>query len=362
MNILIYISNTSNGGGTERAAITIANYLAEQSDHKILIATSYGKKDKFIFQISSRIELIYLDIQGRPILNLFSINRKIYALINRFQIDALISNEVMSIFFTLPAVKFGVRKVKLIVWDHFNFNVTLGKSGRQVARKLSARFADIVVVLTDRDKCYWEIKLQPKSKIICIPNPSPFFNPDNPYNASSRVVIAVGHLLPVKGFDMLIDIWKNLKDNYPINGWQQLIIGNGSEKENLEQKIIDYKLEDFVHVIPATNQIERYYKNAAFIVMTSHTEGLPMTLIEAQSFGLPIISFVDDVTMYGVAEIANKGTGFLVPQYDIRRFADDMWSLMQDNAYRLECSINAYEASERYNLKLISLAWLSLFM
>jgi glycosyltransferase involved in cell wall biosynthesis len=358
MNILFYISNISLGGGTERASITIANELAYNTDNRIYIVTAYGEPDRTVFTIDKNVVVVYLNTKGRPLTNLFSINKGISKAIGDYSIDTVVSNEVMSIYFTLPAVKLYSKKIKFIVWEHFNFNATLGKKGREIARKISARYADYVVTLTGKDKKLWETKLSPKAKIVTITNPAPFFNKENPYSSDSKIIIAIGHLNPVKGFDLLIHIWSILRKKYPdISGWQQYIIGNGSEKDKLENMIADEGLTDFIRLVPATREIEQYYSKAAFIVMTSHTEGLPMTLIEAQQFGLPAISFYHPEVMYGPGEIIEEGTGFLVNQYELETFADKMHDLMSDNTLRFNCSINSFNKSDRSHVDAVIQDW-----
>lgn len=359
--ILFYISNISLGGGTERASITIANALAEKTENKIVIVTAYGERGKSIFSISEKIKVVYLNISGRPFANLFSINKGIAKAIKDFKIDTVVSNEVMSVYFTLPATKFSKRKPRFIVWEHFNFNATLGKKGREIARKISAKYADTIITLTEKDKTLWECELTPRAKIISIPNPSPFTINENPYNPDSKRVIAIGHLIQVKGFELLVQIWSIIREKYPqVKGWKQLIIGEGSEKENLEKRIKELGLQEIVELVPATRNIENYYKNSAFIVMTSRTEGLPMTLIEAQQFGLPAVSFYSDKVMYGVGEIITNETGYLIDQFDLDGFADKIFELMNRENLRNKLSENSFENSLKFSKNLILDNWIKI--
>lgn len=357
MKILLYISDITLGGGTERAGISIANALSRLEGNQVAIVTLSAENEPTRFQVSEDVKIKSLGLKGRPIKLLPKIIFGIRKYVKEFSPDVFVSNEVMSVYFSLPAVKTKGKEIKYIVWEHFNFNITLGKKGREVARKISARFADFVVTLTEKDKQLWEEKLNPTAKVVCIPNPSPFHNLKNPYESSSKTIIAIGHLIPVKGFDLLIDSWKILKDNYEVSGWKQLIIGDGIEKETLRQKVNELGLGELIEFVPATTQIENYYRNASFIVMTSRTEGLPMTLIEAQQFGLPAISFYNDEVMYGVKDIVDEKSGVLVPQFDLELFAEKMNLLIQNETVRANYSNNSFVKSRNFNSEIIVKEW-----
>lgn len=357
-NILFYISNTSLGGGTERASISIANELAKDKSYKVYIITAYGIEDNFLFPISDRITVIFLNITGRPIFNLLKINSATRKTISKYKINTVISNEVMSVFFTLFGTRIQKKRVKFIAWDHFNFNTTLGKKGREIARKISAKYADTVVTLTNIDKKLWIEKQQPQAKIISIPNPAPFTYLNNPYSTDSKTIIAIGHLIPVKGYDLLIEIWSKLLDKHPdAKKWKQLVIGNGPEKEKLEGLISKSGLQDNIVLIPATSDIEQYYEQASFITLTSRTEGLPMVLIEALQFGLPAISFFHNEYMYGVSELIKSDSGFLINQFNFDLFAEKMYELISNKKLRESMSKESYKLSEEYRISKVVYSW-----
>ncbi len=72
-------------------------------------------------------------------------------------------------------------------------------------------------------------------------------------------------------------------------------------------------------MIPNTDNIEYYYKTASFFCLSSRYEGLPMVLLEAQSFNLPIVSY-DCLT--GPKELIEDGMdGLLVEPENIDMLA-----------------------------------------
>src|SRR5690606_34071372 len=95
------------------------------------------------------------------------------------------------------------------------------------------------------------------------------------------------------------------------------------------------------------------YSKSSFLVMSSKYEGLPMVLIEAQSFGLPIVSYD---CPHGPSEVVTNGiNGFLVDDQNIDALAEAMLTTMKSKELRKKMEksslINAkkYEADQVIN-------------
>lgn len=84
-----------------------------------------------------------------------------------------------------------------------------------------------------------------------------------------------------------------------------------------------------------------------------------MVLLEAQSVGLPAVSYM---CPSGPRDIITDGKdGFLVPHYDQETFAERLRTLMRDEELRRRMGQAAEVASHRYDLDIIMPQWLSLF-
>ncbi|SHG59739.1 glycosyltransferase family 4 protein [Flavobacterium johnsoniae] len=366
MNVLFLLGDSSLKGGTERSTIEIANNLAYNKDNRVFILSIYrsAKEDNQSFAIEK--EVIQASLyDNHPITKNFFFKalfylRTIYKLLfflKRNKINLLISVEVISVIFTYPTIIlirfFG--SIKYVVWEHFNFTVNLGLKLRDFCRKIAAKSADAIITLTDRDKRMWSENLFVKGKIISIPNSSPFEVTNTLYNSESKKIIAIGRLVPQKGFDLLIDVWKYLYDNYIIDEeWILQIIGDGPDSQELSQKIKNYNLQDKIILVPANNQIDRFYTNASFLCMTSRFEGLPMTLIEAKSFGLPIVSY-NCIT--GPEEIISEESGFLVEMNDFKSFAEKVYCLMNNSKLRFNMSNSSKKEVMRFSAEEVLLKW-----
>lgn len=98
------------------------------------------------------------------------------------------------------------------------------------------------------------------------------------------VVLAVGRLVPVKGFDLLIQAWQGIPDA------QLWIVGDGFEHEKLEKLIQQSNLQESVKLLGFRTDITELMQQASLYVMSSHYEGCPYTMIEALLSKTPMIS------------------------------------------------------------------------
>lgn len=360
-NILIFISDISGKGGTERAGITLANLLAKDPELNVFIFTSNSARTTF-FPIVKRITILrYKQARSNSKLRIFGVNKCLIGYIKQYNIDSVVCTEVMSVYFSFLVKFFSPKKVLLVVWDHFNFNVNLGKKSRSYARVLTSWVADNIVTVTKKDAILWNSKLYlNRGKIHHIPNFCPFSFDDykENYNSTSTIVLSIGHLTKVKGFDLLLQIWKLLDMNYTVpKEWKHIIVGEGPEKENLVRQIDEMGLVNRVEIHEPTSNISEYYSLSSFLCSTSRTESFGMTLLEAQYFNLPVISFFDKGVMYGPAEIIKGDNGILVEQFDLERYAECMFYFISSQEDRIKYSKNAINTVQRFSQEKIMALW-----
>ncbi|ALF59151.1 glycosyltransferase family 4 protein [Psychrobacter urativorans] len=352
MRLLILGGNFNNTGGTERVGSMLANSLSEAGYEIMLASISYG--DKPFFPINENIKIISLfNSPGRTLYRTPNIIYKIRSLLKEERIDTLIVVETMSVLFTLPAT-LGL-PVKHICWEHFNFNNDLGNSGRRIARQLAARYCDSVVTLTERDKECWLQGTNHKSQIIAINNPSPFPVQEYVKQENTKIVLAVGRLTPIKGFDLLLQSW--LEVNKAMPDWTLKIVGEGEDRSKLTNFLIENNLTDSVELVGNTDNVEEYYKQAEIFCLSSRFEGFGMVLVEALAFGLPIVSFDCEA---GPAEILENTGSILVAQNDIKHLASSLIKLMKDDEQRKSISLRSKEKAKIYQPENIISQWIDL--
>lgn len=323
--ICFLIGNLNNSGGTERVTTLIANALAQKDFQVSILSLVDGKQPFFELVPSIKTYSLYPEkISFKK--NFLGAVWRIRKFVTQYQIDTLIVVDSISCVFTVPAL-FGL-KIKHICWEHFNFNVNLGVKYRDIGRKWAAKYCDYVVTLTKRDKELWEQGIKNiKAKIIPIANPSPFEVQENIPSLDYKTILCVGRLTYQKGFDLLITAWARVAQQVP--DWKIVIVGSGEDELMLQQMAKDFAVEDSIVFAGQQKNMDTFYRQASFFCMTSRFEGLPMVLLEAQSYGLPIVAFDCDT---GPADlIENKKNGILVEPLDTTELADGIIELMNLN-------------------------------
>ncbi len=107
------------------------------------------------------------------------------------------------------------------------------------------------------------------------------------FDTSITNIVALGVLLPVKGYDKLIAATKLLKDDKL--KFKIRILGNGYLENELKKQIAALGVEDVVELIGFHYNPFPYLKQSQIFVMTSVSEGLPTALCEAMILGLPAV-------------------------------------------------------------------------
>lgn len=354
MRVLLLGGDFNNAGGTERVGSMLANGLSEAGYEIVLASIING--DKPFFPVNKDIKIVSLfSSPGRTLYRTPNLIYKIRKLLKDERIDTLIVVETMSILFTLPAT-LGL-PVKHICWEHFNFNSDLGKAGRRIARQLAARYCDSVVTLTERDKQYWLKGTRHKSQITAIANPCPFPVQEyiKPKPADTKIVLAVGRLTYIKGYDLLLEAWVDVNKIMP--GWKLKIVGEGEDRAKLTEFIESNGLTHSVELVGNTDNVAQYYREAEIFCLSSRFEGFPMVLLETLAFGLPVVSFDCDT---GPSEILKDTGSILVPQNDLNLLASSLIELMSDDKKRVTIILKSKEKAQVYQIENIINQWVRL--
>lgn len=353
MKVILLGGNFDNSGGTERVATIIANELALAGNEILFVSVHGGTKPFFELDPSIVVSALFQTV-GRNIFRAPILVARIRKLLLVENADALIVVESMLTLFTIPAV-IGI-PIRHICWEHFNFNIDLGRKGRRIARYLAAFFCDIVVTLTEKDRSYWLAHTQHRAHIVAIPNPSPFpvqIEREPPVNF--KIVLAVGRLVPEKGFDFLISAWKAIHVSFP--DWRLRIVGDGPDLASLEKLSQNLRIDNSIELLPATSDVAQHYRDASIYCLSSRFEGFGMVLVEALSFGVPIVSFDCEV---GPAVIL-KGTGSrLVPPEDVYALSKALLELIGDPGERQKISILSKQRAVFYQPETIIAQWLKI--
>lgn len=324
--VCFLVGSMSNSGGTERVTSLIANELVK-SNYQVFILNLEGCSKSF-FYLDSHIQIDSLYSKKTSLKwNYFSALWHIRNYVIKNSIESFVVVDSISCVLTIPAL-LGLR-INHICWEHFNFNQNVGLRLRDVGRKWAAKYCDYVVTLTERDKILWENSIKNiKAVIIPIPNPTPYENTGHYPSLKFKTILSLGRLTYQKGFDLLIDAWALVCDLNP--DWILRIVGSGEDEQQLKDQAKRLNIFDRIEFIPATQDVQHHYETSSFYCMSSRFEGLPMVLLEAQAFGLPIVAFDCDTGPSDIIE--NKVSGFLAENGNVKDLATKILLLLNSNS------------------------------
>ena len=233
---------------------------------------------------------------------------------------------------------------------------------------------DCMVTLTEHDLPIWKRHCRRVERI---------FNPvTTPPGQVSRLaekrMIAVGRLEDQKNFKDLVSAWSIVAERCP--DWRLEIFGEGKLEHALRSQIARLGLTGSVILRGVVKDIASEYSNSSALLMTSLHEGFPLALVEASSFGLPLISYdcptgpseiiidagdggdagnVPAATLDQAA--GNTPNGYLVPVGDVRTLADRICRIASDDNLRLRLGAASKASSHRFTPETIISAWEHLF-
>lgn len=123
------------------------------------------------------------------------------------------------------------------------------------------------------------------------------------------------------------------------------LVGDGPVRAGLEQLANDLAVQTRVRFMGQRLDTAAFFRAAGAFVMSSVSEGLPMSLLQAMSIGLPAV--VTDVG--GMREVLQRSDGGLrVPVRDVAAMADAMVRMAQDGAWRTACGERAHTAYQAH--------------
>ncbi|PCH55669.1 MAG: group 1 glycosyl transferase [Legionellales bacterium] len=356
MHIICIISSL-HSGGAERVLSELANHWVA-SKHRVSIITFDNIDAEPFYPLDPKINLIQL-VQNNSdpinfIMRVRRILKRIVCLRNTIKArnpDVILSfMDVTNINTLLAAI--GL-KVPVIVSERIHPAYSFMPKLYCILRIITYCFANVVVVQTKDMAAYFPKFIRHNIKVIPNYIKSHADISDKINNTSDvRNIIAIGRLCNQKGFDLLIQAFANIADNYPYI--ILTIYGTGSAREQLLLLIADLGLATRVFLPGTIQDIHNALLKADLFIFPSRYEGFPNALGEAMSVGLPVIA---SDCVGNVELVQDKHNGRLFPVGDIPKLASIMLELLEDPMQRIALVINAKKVVATYSRERILKLW-----
>lgn len=363
-----------NYGGIEKSIAALANILCE--DYNVEIACCYKLLDEPAFFIDKRVKIKYLLPDMVPNRDVFkkklkdkkfisALKEGLYSVkVLRYRKKEMVSyikNSNADIIIATRDIfdewlgEYGSSKALKIGWEHNHYHNDF-KYAKNIVRSVTN--LDYLVLVSKELKIFYSKNLvNSKCKCVYIPNVIDGL-PKRKSSLNEKRLVSVGRLSSEKGFIDLLKIFNFLLKKH--SDWKLDIIGDGSERENLESFINEHELNDSVtlHGFQNKDYIAKVFKNSSIYVMTSFTESFGIVLIEAMSYGIPCVAFD---SAEGAREIIDSGSnGLLVKSRSFLAMVRAIEKLMNNKEMRIKFGNQARNDSKKYTSSVVSEYWFDL--
>ncbi|WP_445381951.1 glycosyltransferase family 4 protein [Robiginitalea sp. IMCC43444] len=359
---LLYITNSIDGaGGLERVLSIKASYLAENNDYEVHIVSLFGNNSKTFYTFSPRIKLHKLNVSNFKLLTYISYFIQIRSFVSNLSPDLIsVCDDGIKGFFVPKLLK---SKFPIIYERHASIKLHQNEEKPNFFKKVWLNFFyrlmrrlgkdfDYFIVLTKGNLREWP----GLNNLRVIPNPLPF-NSAILSNHNNKTVICVANHGYQKGIDRLLKIWKIVSTQH--DEWKLHIYGKKDQGEKFVEMAKALKIATSVCFYDPVRDIAAKYQESSIYALTSRSEGFGMVLIEAMNHGVPCIAF--DCPSGPRDIILSNHDGYLVPDGDIKLFAESLLYLMSNKEIREIIGEKAHQSSKKYLPENICEMWDTLF-
>lgn len=212
----------------------------------------------------------------------------------------------------------------------------------RVAPKIYRRTPIVTLSNSSRRELIDELKFKPSMVQVVPPGIDPRFCV-GAVKSPTPLVVAVGRLVPVKQFDILVDALVRLRARHP--DLEAVIVGEGYRRDQLESQIHEARADRWLH-LPGRitdDEVIDLYRRAWVVASASAHEGWGMTLTEAAACGTPAVV----TRIAGHADAVAEGrSGLLADSPD--DLVSGLDRVLSDAALRHRLSAGAIEHAEQF--------------
>lgn len=168
--------------------------------------------------------------------------------------------------------------------------------------------------------------------------------------------LCVGRFVSWKKFPNLVKCFSEL--NPQQNKLKLALCGYGPDRENILKAIEEKQLQDYVEIFDSTYDTNDLYKRSKVFCLFSSVEGNPIVILEAMSYGLPIISTYTG----GIPDVVqNKVNGFLFNYEDLASGVECMKNVLFDKELYCSMSNESLKLVKKYSIDNTYIAYRGLF-
>lgn len=348
MKIAFVISSLYKGGAERVASILINAWEKEGHDVYVFLTS---KPTSRTYEISEKIKVINITKKSRissiPIFKSNALKKEF----NRYNPDVVVSFLTTPSFYAAKAAK--KCHIPFICSERSDPHKTKNIIYKCL-RMITFKNANHIVFQGEYALKYFPKKIQCKSSIII----NPCRVPTNLKQSTEKYIISAGRLERLKGFDLLIDAFSQIRDIIP--DYKLKIFGNGSESHNLQSKINKLGLENKISLHPFSDKIFEEISKSSVFVLSSRYEGMPNTLCEALLLGVPCVATDCPIGLSRML-VKDKENGVICKNENSMNLAEGILEILNNyDFYKKNSTNNIKYYSSLLNPEIIANEWIKL--
>ena len=352
MKICFLLDDYSATGGIQTVVPIVANELTKY--HEVYVLSMYQEhSDNNVNLYKKEIKPTAL-IEGRKkyIRQAFKVVSKLEKDIEKNNTDVLIACSEMLTPYAYLATKRN--KASIVCWCHTNARQS---KFVDLFKVFASKKSNLIVVLNDKNKAFFEKNLHARCKTVLVPNPNDpkLMINDYKYDTNCKKIISVGRISREKYYEKLVEVASLVCKKH--SDWQWDIYGDGPERNKIDSLIKENKLNSFVYLKGNVSDIYDRYHLYSLLVMTSKTECYPMVLLEGMANKLPLISFK---VPGAKAIIEDDVNGYLIECFDALKMANKICELIEDKEKRVIFSNNNNNLINEHSIDVVAKYWNSI--
>lgn len=356
--IMFYISSLAKAGA-QRVILNLTESLLAKGHQVTIVTTAIVENE---YEIPLGADRIISDIQGNEITS-----NRITNLKNRFmklrniwkseQPDVIVSfigkNNFMAIL-----TAWGL-KIPVVVSVRGEPMEEYYSGLLRFLAKYLFQKADGIILQTEDSKSFFPKKTTRKA--VVLPNPlNPEFMKELYQGEKEKKIVMVGRIDSNKNQKLVVDAFAPIAHKYP--DYKLEIWGDGEDYKSLKDYISSLHLEKQIQMPGATKKVRENIEKASLYILSSNTEGMPNSLMEAMALGLPCIS--TDCPCGGPKTLIQDGkNGLLTPVKDVTAMTEaidkvlgnyEFANTLGENALKIRTILSPERVNDQWESYLVS--------
>ncbi len=341
---ILYLITKSEIGGAQTHVGQLVKFFVQNNHEVVVMSLPGGWLENEVKNIGAKfVPNIYFSNNLNPVRFFYAI-RIIKELVEEFKPDLVACHSTAAGFIGRITIRNSVPTIYTAHGWSFEPGTPFWRRFPGIlAEKYAANFCKkIICVSKNTRRIGIKFRIANQDKMVVIYNGIEKSDLQKNVENSKLKIIFVGRFSKQKNPELLIRAASRLPNNL-LKQIEILLIGNG-QKTYLINNLIKLNKNLFVKIFPSVNRdgIIQLLQDSDIFVLSTNWEGLPYSILEAMSVGLPVIA----TDVGGINELVDSSCGFLIERGDVEGLQKALVNLILDKELRKKMGENAKKIIE----------------